>query len=121
MTYFVLIREEALFRFDLYRFEEELKLRWAEIKAEFITFPESIYSLTWRLRNDRQTMLSGNLHKNGERIVFDGTLHYVVEFAAWLRSIVPSSVKMIFFDEGYTFELSLTPGIAGQQILDLLA
>lgn len=119
-SYFILIREEALFRFDSYRFEQELRLRWAELEVEFITFPGDIYSSTWRLRNEMKIMLTGNLHKNGEMVVFDGTLQHIVEFAIWLRSIVPSSVKLILFDEGYMFELLLTPETTGQQIVELL-
>src|SRR5262249_41279673 len=54
------------------------------------------------------TSVDGRLSRDGLFVALDADVHASARFARWLRSIVPSTQPLAFYDEGYTADVPLT-------------
>src|SRR5262245_65184905 len=52
--------------------------------------------------------LAGTLSRDGLAVSLEADVHASAPFARWLRSIVPSTQPLLFYDEGYTADIPLT-------------
>ncbi len=63
--------------------------------------------LEWSIETS-SGILEGGLDTDGNAIILDGDLSDCAEFAVWLRSLVPTSQALVFYDEDYSADIELT-------------
>jgi hypothetical protein len=61
--------------------------------------------------------LDGWLMRDGQVVEPNGGLEESAVIAAWMRTIVPDDQELIFWDEGYHFDVQLVPGIPADDIV----
>jgi hypothetical protein len=61
--------------------------------------------------------LLGHLAGDGQVIGLEGGLEESAAVAEWARAVVPREQELIFWDQGYSFDVRLTEGITREQIV----
>jgi hypothetical protein len=109
--------KETDWRFDAGEFVRVLRDRWPE--AEIIEFedPEFLAALDFTVTLDDGSRVDGNLSRDGQVVGLDGDIPETAELAAWIRSVVPPEQELLFYDQGYHFDVALTPGISPPEIV----
>jgi hypothetical protein len=60
--------------------------------------------------------VSGALDRGGQAINIAGSLEGATEVAAWWRARVPNTVDLLFYDEGYSADVPVGPGMDGEAL-----
>ncbi len=99
-------------------FIESLKQHWSKIEINLINNAEDFYSLEWIIKfPNKNQRLDGALHQDKQGISLDGDLKTCANFAIWFRSLVPENQALLFYDQGYNFDIQLQKNT---QILDFM-
>jgi hypothetical protein len=88
-------------------FIESLKQQWSNIELNLISNSEDFYSLEWIINFPNNQRLDGALHQDKQGISLDGDLETCANFAIWFRSLIPENQSLIFYDQGYNFDIQL--------------
>ena len=104
-------------RFDPDEFVRLLRERWHDAQVTRFEDPDFLAALDFRvgLRDGRH--VDGNLSRDGQVVGLDGDLPEAAEVAAWVRSVVRPDQELIFWDQGYDFDVPLTEGIEPDAIV----
>jgi hypothetical protein len=108
---------ETDWRFDPDDFERLLRERWPDAEVKRFEDPGFLTALDFRVRLEDGRAVDGNLGRDGQIVGLDGDIPESAEVAAWVRSVVPSQQELIFWDQGYSFDVPLTEGIRPEQIV----
>ena len=98
-------------------FTRMLRDRWPDAEITEFEDPEFLAALDFRVTLDDGKQVDGNLSRDGQVVGLDGDIPEAAELAAWVRSIVPPEQELIFYDQGYHFDVALTPAITPQEIV----
>ena len=79
---------------------------------------DSLAVLRFNVAFTDEHQLDGWLMRDGQVVEMNGGLEESAVIAAWMRTIVPDDQELIFWDEGYHFEVPLVPGMNHHQIVD---
>ena len=109
--------QETDWRFEPDEFVRLLRDRWPNAEVTEFDDPEFLAALDFRVTLDDGTRVDGNLSRNGQAVGLDGDIPETAEFAAWIRSVVPPARELLFYDQGFHFDVPLTPGITPQDIV----
>jgi hypothetical protein len=109
--------KETDWRFDPDEFERLLRERWPAVEVTRFDDPDFLTALDFRVLLDDGTKVDGNLGRDGQVVGLDGDIPESAEVAAWVRSVVPADQELIFWDQGYSFDVPLTEGIQPEQIV----
>ena len=60
--------------------------------------------------------MRGYLQRDGQSVVVYGDIPEAALVAAWFREQVPPEQELIFYDDGYTFDVPLRPGATAAEI-----
>jgi len=60
--------------------------------------------------------VDGTLSRDGSSVALEADVQASAQFARWLRSIVPSTQALVFYDEGYSADVALTPDTTEEQL-----
>jgi hypothetical protein len=115
MSYFISPPESPNWRIESETLAEQILLRWPEAQIEKITQPESLHALSWTLRIG-EWRLDGTLTKDGTVVHLEGDVRACAVFATWFRGIVPSEQDLIFYDDGYSADVPLTPSTTEDEL-----
>ena len=108
---------ETEWRFGSDEFMRMLHDRWPDAEITKFDDPEFLAALDFRVTLDDGRQLDGNLSRDGQAVGLDGDIPEAAELAAWVRSVVPPEQELIFYDQGYHFDVALTPEITPQEII----
>ncbi len=87
--------------------ERFLRGRWPDAYVNIVANPDSHHVVEWRINLDGQ-LLEGSLDRGGQAIHIDADVFRSAQFALWFRTIVPPQQPLVFYDEGYSSDVSLT-------------
>jgi hypothetical protein len=107
---------ETDWRLDPDEFIRLLRDRWRDAEITEFDDPEFLAALDFRVKLDGR-QVDGNLSRDGQVVGLDGDIPEAAEFAAWLRSVVPPDQELIFYDQGYHFDVPLRPDITPEEIV----
>ncbi len=107
--YFISPREETDWRIDGATLARALKAKWSSAQIEAVNNPSSLYRLEWTIDAELPSRIDGTLTKAGQTVYLEGDVEACAAFAVWLRGLVSSAPPLIFYDEGYTNDVELTP------------
>jgi hypothetical protein len=107
---------ETDWRLDPDEFTRLLRDRWRDAEITEFDDPEFLAALDFRVKLDGR-QVDGNLSRDGQVVGLDGDIPEAAEFAAWLRSVVPPDQELIFYDQGYHFDVPLRPDITPEEIV----
>ena len=93
-----------------------LRDRWPDSEITEFDDPEFLAALDFRVKLDGR-QVDGTLSRDGQVVGLDGDIPEAAEFAAWVRSVVPPDQELIFYDQGYHFDVPLRPDITPQEII----
>ena len=85
--------------------------------ANFLEDPDFLAALDFRVTLDQGRQVDGNLSRDGQVVGLDGDIPEAAELAAWIRSVVPAGQELIFYDQGYHFDVPLRPDTTPQEII----
>jgi hypothetical protein len=94
-----------------------LRDRWPDAEITEFEDPDFLAALDFRVPLDDGRQVDGNLSRDGQVVGLDGDIPEAAEVAAWLRSVVPTGQELIFYDQGYHFDVPLRPDITPQEII----
>jgi hypothetical protein len=115
MSYFVSPPEETEWRISPEALGREILARWPDAELEHVDRPASLHAISWTLRQGSHR-LDGTLTKDGQVVHLEGDVCAAAAFAAWFRSKVPVDQPLIFYDDGYSADVALSPDIAEEEI-----
>ncbi len=104
MSYFI-SAPDGVGAFDLDLFREALA-QWEGIDIRDVDVPGDVHAMEWTVPLSHGDVF-GALDQSGEVVHLDGYLHDCALFALWLRTIVPSNVELLFYDESYSADVAL--------------
>ncbi len=105
-------------RFDPDEFVRLLGERWPDAQVTTFDDPDFLSALDFRVELGDGRHVEGNLSRDGQVIGLDGDVPEAAEVAAWVRSVVPQDQELIFWDQGYNFDVPLTEGIEPTEIVE---
>ena len=95
---------------------EAVRTRWPDAEIEAVSQPESLHILRWTLTIDGN-WVDGSLTKKGWTVHLEGDIRAVAIFALWLRELVPPSQPLLFYDEGYSFDIAITSSTSPEDLV----
>lgn len=105
MSYFISPPDETSWEFDIDVFRERLS-EWQGIVFRESGDPAQLNVLEWSIPL-RFGEVYGALDHSGQIVHLDGFLGDCALFALWLRTLVPSDVELLFYDETYSADVAL--------------
>jgi hypothetical protein len=107
MKYFVSPPGPTDWKLDADQFREAVVRRWPGAQVKDVGDSQRTAALDVRLDVDG-TQVDGTLSRDGLAVALDADVQSSARFARWLRSIVPDSQPLVFYDEGYSADVALT-------------
>ena len=103
--------------------EFELRVRAASPQAQLWRSdePGSLAVLRFNVAFTAEHGLDGWLMRDEQVVELCGGLEESAVIAAWMRTIVPADQELIFWDQGYHFEVPLIPGMDHHEIVAAVA
>ncbi|MBE2314956.1 hypothetical protein DVA67_003155 [Solirubrobacter sp. CPCC 204708] len=114
-TFLVSPSSDTPWSLDPEAFALRLKARWPEIEVRELE--DSLNALSFRVPVDGDYPPLGHLMSDGQAVTLEGGLAESAEVAAWMREIVEPEQELLFYDEGYSFDVPLRPGITRDEIV----
>jgi hypothetical protein len=114
MSYFISPKERTDWRFDAQALAKDIQARWPGAHLESSEEP-SKEPLSWTLTLDGRR-LEGSVAKTRKALHLDGDVRACAAFAVWLRSKIPQSQELLFYDEGYSNDVVLRAGVTAAQV-----
>jgi hypothetical protein len=111
-SYYVASREEL--RIESASLAEELARRWPGLTID--ERDDASNTLRWEVPMPSGYILSGDINPTGRGIDLDGDVFDAAEFAQWMRTQIPESYPLSFFDESYTEEVPLTSATTTEEL-----
>jgi hypothetical protein len=115
VKYFVSPPAPTSWRLEPEQFRSAVVQQWPDARVREITDPSSTAALDVRLDLEGKPV-DGTLARDGQAIALEADVHASARFARWLRSIVPSTQALVFYDEGYSADVPLTPDTTEEQL-----
>ena len=113
MKYFALSPDDS-WNVNPQKFAHQLALRWPTVEIEEQTAEDSRY-FDFDLRMPHSRVVGG-FARAGDAFIMEGDLRDCVQLALWFRSIVPPEHPLVFCDEGYAYDIALTPGTTDAEV-----
>ena len=88
---------------------ERLLRRYPGAEARAPDSDADAHQLHWTIPSASGTPLDGSLQASGQALHLDGDVDDAAEFAVWFRSLVPARQPLLFYDEGYSADVEITP------------
>jgi len=85
---------------------QELTARWPDVR--FVERDDAANTMRWALKMPNGHDLWAELHSQGQVIGVDADVYDAAEFARWVRSQVPESYPLIFWDAANEHDVPLT-------------
>lgn len=96
-------------------FVAHLLARWPSAKIRETTDPN--LSPEWEIEMPGG-VLYGECYRQLPGVVFNGyTFEDLAAFALWFRSLVPPEQPLLFFEEGYGWDMELKPNTTAQELV----
>lgn len=115
MVYLVSPPEPTDWRMDPTEFMNAVLRQWPDARVRKVTDPRSTAALDVHIDLDGKR-LDGTLSLDGLAVSLEADVQASARFARWLRSIVPSTQPLLFYDEGYTADVPLTAETTEEQL-----
>jgi hypothetical protein len=77
------------------------------------------YSHEWKI--SQPINIEGFLHKSGDSIHFDGAFQDCIDFVLTVRNFIPSSERLIFFDDSYNYNTVIDSSTTKQNLIDVFS
>lgn len=68
------------------------------------------------LHFDIDDVTLGHLHRSGHVVAVDNDLEVATRVAAWWRQRVPEDVELFFYDEAFSANVPVAPGVDGEAL-----
>jgi hypothetical protein len=112
--------KSEIWRFRADVFLMQLRNNWPAATIREIKLPKSPYSHDWKV-DVGDLSVKGMLDRDGVNVPFEGPSSLCAQFAVWIRSIVPSAVKLKFYDITGDVVLPLAADTQFEQVYEVLA
>ena len=116
-SYFVSPRGKTDLHIDPAPFASKLESRWPAARIQVVGNPTSAHALEWAVLMTHGP-LSGSLNRKGQVVALSGDVRDCAEFAVWVRSQVPPSYALIFYDEGYSSDVEICEGAHAESLTE---
>ena len=118
MNYYLSPPEATSWTMSPSEFAQNLTRSWPDAKVQSTTNPE--LSPEWEICMPGGILL-GRFYPRLSGVVFNGsTLDDLINFALWYRSLVPAEQPLLFYEEGFNWDMDLRPEATKQEILAAL-
>jgi len=77
------------------------------------------YSYEWKI--SRPINIEGFLHKSGDSIHFDGAFQDCMDFTLMIKNFIPSTEKVLFFDDSYNYNTVIDSSTTKQNLIDVFS
>lgn len=106
MKQFISPPEETEWRLDHEELARGIQARWPDAETCKVKNPASGHSLEWTL-HPQARVLAGSLDRTGQIVALEGHIEDCAAFALWLRTLVPTRQRLLFYDEGYSADVEI--------------
>jgi hypothetical protein len=109
---------ETEWRFDPHEFASRLAERWPDAEIADVSHLDIGSQVRFKMAPyEGAYSVLGHLADGGQRIGLEGGLEESAAVAEWARGVVPLEQELIFWDQGYSFDVPLTEGITRDEIV----
>jgi hypothetical protein len=115
MKFLVVLMNTTDYVLDGALFVSNIRMRWPDAKIRNVEDPGDPYVIEWVLSIGYDVDCA--LHRSGEAISLEGSLDDCAVAAIWIRSLIPSQYKLVFFDQGYHASIDLLDNTTSDQIV----
>ena len=91
--------------------------QWPAADVSTFSPAERVYVVEWRMTLSHGLLLGG-FSRNGQAISLDGDLEDCAEVALWFRTLIAADTRLWFYDQGYNYDIEVTPATTARQIVD---
>ena len=118
LTYLVSPPEKSsTWSIDVNHFVDQIRSRWPDAQVRRIESPETFHAMEAEVAMERGP-LSVALSRDGQAVILGGDIEDCAEVALWVRQIVPEDQPLLFYDEGYGADVSLTTRTSKDEIVE---
>jgi hypothetical protein len=108
---------ETDWRLDPREFVAALRHRWPDAEIRLRAAGDEHAPLDFTLPSGEGHPLLCDLSADGHAVWISGaTIAQAAEIAVWLRGLVPAEQELLFYDQAFSFDVPLTPGMTPAQI-----
>ena len=121
MSYFIIgLEETQQIHLDDRGFIEALMRDWPGTQIKPCTEPNSPFLFEWETPC-KTWKLGGFFYKSRDALSFDGQWDDCLIFALWCRIQLSEQPRLLFFDQGFNFDMELKPSTTAEEISAALA
>jgi hypothetical protein len=77
------------------------------------------YSYEWKI--SQPISVEGFLHKNGDSIHFDGTFQDCLDFVLVVKTFIPSTERLMFFDDSYNYNTVIDSSTTKENLINIFS
>jgi hypothetical protein len=108
---------ESPWHFGSGDFVGALLRRWPEAEIRLMDADDDFVALDFTVPLGGEHPILCSLTADGRGVwVRRSTVVQGAVVAAWVRGLVPPEQELVFYDQGYSFDVPLTPGITPEEI-----
>ncbi|MEC4984066.1 MAG: hypothetical protein SAJ37_01620 [Oscillatoria sp. PMC 1068.18] len=119
MEYLITPTASTSWKINLVDFTQSLQQQWSDVKIRTVTNSDDYYALEWVILKGER--LDGALHRDGQGVSLDRSLKICASFAIWFRSLVPETQNLLFYDQGFNFQINLNLKTTKSEIIQLVS
>lgn len=112
--YFISPQGDSDLRLESSRIAQALQDQWPEVR--FVERDDAANSVSWAVPMSSGREVWGELQSGGQVVALEGDLHDAAEFARWVRRQIPQRYALIFWDQGYTNDVTLTESTSPEEL-----
>lgn len=116
-SYFISPPEPTPWTIDAEAFARELCRAWPAAQLERLSDPAGLHQLRWTIASGLPAPIEGTLARDGQTVHLDGDVRAAAAVARWVRSLVPPQQALIFYDEGFSADVALTPEVTDDELV----
>ena len=119
MDYLLTPPEKTDLALDPQQIRAAAEAQWPDAKFSADSGTEANYQFEWEV-SDGDSWLQVGFHANGQGFGFSGHSRPVAEAVIWARKQVPDTYGLVFYDQGYSFDVEVTPALSLDHLIEVM-
>jgi hypothetical protein len=116
VKHFVSPPEQTGWTLDPDHLAKAISAKWPEAEISIPRGSANAHALEWEWRAG-PGCLTGSLDKTGQVVALDGRIEDAAAFARWFGTLVPETQRLLFYDEGYSADMEITPDTRDEELV----
>ena len=119
MDYLLTPSDAQDFQLDAEPLTSAAAARWPTAERTQSNNDEDLYVLEWNIRDGEQWLTIG-FQADGQSFGFSGHEALIAEAVLWAIQHYPASASMVFYDQGYSFDVPMSASVTEEELLEAI-